>query len=410
MSYKFEPSRQTLNDLFDTPTSRYIIPKYQREYSWKKQQLEEYWKLIDSQDEIFIGTVIFYIEDNKKNKEIIDGQQRYITTIIASAALRDYFLEKYKLTKDRNIEILAEDIHEGYIGKRAPGRSVYQNYLEPGLSTKEYFNKEIQTYNSDFLKDNSTEIIKVKSKNNSTEESLIIEAYNYFKDQWKLFLKRNTEMQTFDHFKKRLDNCFVIRIEIDNYELAFDIFESVNDQGIRLGVSDLLKNQILKNIVNNPTSQKNAVTKWNEMINSISEVKISPQEFLRYYWASKYEYVSDKQLYKKIKKEIQQNSSNNWETFLETIVNEAEMIKNIYNYSLTSWMNYFNKGKIETQKFESSIDTFKKMKVKTWLILIMSIIRNHEKLTAHKVATIGASLEEFAGDIRSILDAKLKNL
>jgi hypothetical protein len=26
------------------------------------------------------------------------------------------------------------------------------------------------------------------------------------------------------------------------------------------------------------------------------------------------------------------------------------------------------------------------------------------------VATIGASLEEFAGDIRSILDAKLKNL
>ena len=28
----------------------------------------------------------------------------------------------------------------------------------------------------------------------------------------------------------------------------------------------------------------------------------------------------------------------------------------------------------------------------------------------HAVATIGASLEEFAGDIRSILDAKLKNL
>jgi uncharacterized protein with ParB-like and HNH nuclease domain len=298
MCYKFEPSKQTLNDLFEYPTSRYIIPKYQREYSWKKQQFEEYWKLINNDEEIFIGTVIFYVEDNKKNKEIIDGQQRYLTTLIAAAALRDVFLERFKLTKDNEIELYAEDIQEGYIGKRKPGSTEYQNYLEPGLTTKKYFNDEIQKFDRNFLNSNSTEIIKIKSPSNSIEESLIIEAYKYFKEQWNFFLKSKTDKQTFDFFKERLDNCFVIRIEIDNYELAFDIFESVNDQGIRLGVSDLIKNQILKNIDNDPSSQQNGVNKWNDMINFISEVKIHPQEFLRYYWASKYGYSSDKQLYK----------------------------------------------------------------------------------------------------------------
>lgn len=151
MSYKFEPTKQTLNDLFDYPTSKYIIPKYQREYSWEKQQLEEFWKLIVSDEEIFIGTVIFYVEDSKKNKEIIDGQQRYLTTIISASALRDVFLEKFKITKDNKIELFAEDLQEGYIGKRKPGTNDYQNYLEPGLTTKKYFNDEIQILNKDFI-------------------------------------------------------------------------------------------------------------------------------------------------------------------------------------------------------------------------------------------------------------------
>jgi len=385
MSYKFEPTKQTLNSLFGYPTSKYIIPKYQREYSWKKQQLEEFWKLILSDEEIFIGTVIFYIEDSNKNKEIIDGQQRYLTTIIAASALRDVFFEKFKKTKDSQIEIFANDIQEGYIGKREPGTNHYQNYLEPGLTTKTYFNSEIQTLNKSFLSDSSLEIIKSKSQNNSTEENLIIDGYNYFKDQWRLFLKSNTDKYTFDYFRLRLDKCFVIRIEIDSYELAFDIFESVNDQGIRLGVSDLLKNQILKNIDSKPASQQSAVEKWNEMINFISEVKMTPQEFLRYYWASKYGYVSDKQLYKKIKREIKQSMSNDWDAFLDIILDESEMINNIYNYNLDSWIKFLDKKKIECEKFENSIETLKKIKVKTWLIIIISIIRNNKKLSSHNV-------------------------
>ena len=390
MSYKFDPSKQSLSDLFDRPNeTKYIIPKYQREYSWKKQQLEEYWKLIDDKDEIFIGTMIFYVEINKKNiksKEIIDGQQRYLTTIIAAAALRDLFLEEFKRTKDDDILTLAKDTQNDYISRRISGTKEYINYLEPGLSTLKYFNSEIQKFDEDFFKNANDTIEKIKN-NNTKEESLIIDAYKYFKDNWIIESKNIGLKNLFSHFKQRLGCCFVIRIEIDTYELAFDIFESVNEKGIRLGVSDLIKNIILRYLPSDPKSQALGVEKWNEMIAFLYDSKISPQEFLRYYWASKYEYISDKQLYKKINLEVKNNMSSNWNLFLEMINKEAQIISSIYN-AQTDWIKYLGISKQESFKFIYSINVFKNIKAKTWLVLILCIIRNNDKLKHHKVEYI----------------------
>jgi len=392
MSYKFDPSKQSLSDLFDRPNeTKYIIPKYQREYSWKKQQLEEYWKLIDDIDEIFIGTMIFYVEINKKNiksKEIIDGQQRYLTTIIAAAALRDLFLEEFKRTKDDDILTLAKDTQNDYISIRISGTKDYINYLEPGLSTLKYFNNEIQKFDEDFLKNANDTIEKVKN-NNTKEESLIIDAYKYFKDNWIVESKNIGLKNLFSHFKQRLGSCFVIRIEIDTYELAFDIFESVNEKGIRLGVSDLIKNIILRYLPSDPKSQSLGVEKWNEMIAFLYDSKVTPQEFLRYYWASKYEYISDKQLYKKINLEVKNNMSSNWNLFLDMINKEAQIISNIYSIQ-TDWIKYLGISKQESYKFVYSINVFKNIKARTWLVLILSIIRNNDKFKHFKVEFIPA--------------------
>lgn len=385
MGNKFEPTKQTFNNLFEQPTSRYIIPKYQREYSWKKQQLEEYWKLIDSEDEIFLGTMIFHIDDNVKDKEIIDGQQRYITTIIASASLRDVLLEKYKETGDISFNELAKDIQNDYIGKRKSGTNQYQNFLEPGLTTVKYFKDEIQFFDDNFINSNVSVIEKIKLKSNTSEELLIIDAYKFFKEKWVNSINSSSAISVFHHFKNRLDKWFVIRIEIDDYDLAFDIFESVNDQGLRLGVSDLIKNQILKYLPNTLSDQSKGVEKWNEMISYLGEVKITAQEFLRYYWASKYGYISDKQLYKNIKHNIEVKFAKNWNSFLETIRAESEVVKNIYTYSLQDWVKSLEKQQTVVQKFDYSINVLRNIKAKTWLVLILSIIRNQKKLNSLKV-------------------------
>ena len=66
---------------------KYIIPRYQREYSWEKEQLEEFWDDITKQikfnydnyqtSEYFIGSLVL-IGDDELGTEfyVVDGQQR----------------------------------------------------------------------------------------------------------------------------------------------------------------------------------------------------------------------------------------------------------------------------------------------------------------------------------------------
>ena len=84
----------------------YKVPRYQREYSWTKQQLEDFYSDIVSNiikeegcyktQEYFFGTVILVGNMEKPNEaiEIIDGQQR-ITTI--TILLLQYFCQYYRI-------------------------------------------------------------------------------------------------------------------------------------------------------------------------------------------------------------------------------------------------------------------------------------------------------------------------
>ena len=74
----------------------FIIPRYQRPYEWKKEQLEEFWSdLVNNKNTYFIGNLIFNTSNlqSKNQMEIIDGQQRLLTITIFYSAI-------YNIAKD----------------------------------------------------------------------------------------------------------------------------------------------------------------------------------------------------------------------------------------------------------------------------------------------------------------------
>lgn len=111
MSTKFEPSKQTINDLYFNPGIRYRVPKYQRPYSWDIVRLESFLDTILENRSTFIGTVVYNTVD-PQFKEIIDGQQRYLTITILAAALRNLFLEEEKKNRTTKEEKIASHINE----------------------------------------------------------------------------------------------------------------------------------------------------------------------------------------------------------------------------------------------------------------------------------------------------------
>ena len=79
---------KSVNAVF-SPNNKYIVPRFQREYSWETSQVDDFWNDIVQQikceageakhSEYFIGCVVLIGEDSKPDFIIVDGQQRMTT-------------------------------------------------------------------------------------------------------------------------------------------------------------------------------------------------------------------------------------------------------------------------------------------------------------------------------------------
>mgnify|MGYP003990649227 FL=1 len=73
---------------------QYEIPQFQRDYSWKKDQIQEFWEdawdvHIDHVEDYFFGPMVLIKTSTHEPLKIVDGQQRTITLTILMILIRD---------------------------------------------------------------------------------------------------------------------------------------------------------------------------------------------------------------------------------------------------------------------------------------------------------------------------------
>ena len=136
----FEAKDKKLKEiLFGNLNLYYKIPRYQRPYAWSEEQIAEYWNdLLADNQTYFLGSFIFNTQfEDEGFIEVIDGQQRLLTTTIFISVLRDICYELNEkgtgdLFQRQNIAFEDED-----------GNQTYR--LMPGDSTRPFFEKYIPT-------------------------------------------------------------------------------------------------------------------------------------------------------------------------------------------------------------------------------------------------------------------------
>lgn len=78
--------QETILSLFDSSQKSYIIPVYQRAYSWEEEQwnafIEDLVEQTEGENSYFYGNILLEIIKKGKEYEIIDGQQRLTTLTI----------------------------------------------------------------------------------------------------------------------------------------------------------------------------------------------------------------------------------------------------------------------------------------------------------------------------------------
>lgn len=217
-----EAREATLLKFFkDNQNNQFVIPIYQRVYSWGKEQCEQLWDDIikiggnDKMNGHFIGSILYVLDGNTHSNNpllIIDGQQRLTTITLLLIALRNHSSDEVK-------------------------RKEIESYL---INSGNDGDKKFRLILSESDKDTLLSLID-KNKRKPSEPSVkIMENFKLF-EKW---ISENTgKLET---IFKGLDKLMIVWIALkkgkDDPQL---IFESMNSKGIELTQADLIRNYII---------------------------------------------------------------------------------------------------------------------------------------------------------------------
>lgn len=394
----------------------YKVPRYQREYSWTKQQLEDFYSDIVSNvikeegsyktQEYFFGTVILVGNMEKPNEaiEIIDGQQRITTITIFLSVLSD-ILYNY----DDNLSTL---LWKYIIAQDNDGK--FYNVVE-NETAYPYFQNKIQMRNikpeDDKKKDTYPRVdsntIEDLEKELSTEEELIKEAHDFFREKLEdedlsAPIFKDSSLNKIEKLKlvrdQLLGSTFVYIIS-ENVNDVNVIFENINSKGLQLSALDLIKNEIFS-VQNETVPLDEAKRIWSNIKKNLRHdgEYISVQKFYRYFWLSRYTYSTERDLYKKFKNKINRKEYMNFLKGLEMASKDyAHITRPRHEYFRNSSKGN-NVGKDDLEYFVKSLEFLQNiLNIEQVQVLLITLVDKYNSglLSFKNMKSMVKFLEEF---------------
>lgn len=290
--------KNTSNDTFGRLMGNglhYEVPKYQRDYSWDKEQWSDLWydlmQMIEEKDSHYMGYLVLQTADDK-NYQIIDGQQRLTTLCVLILAVVDTLLKLPGTDKEKeDNEKRAANIRSTYIGNM-------------DMLTLTSVNKLVLNRNNDhFYRTYLSTLQEMPKRGLKASEKLLKSAFETFKAYLGAQYKTAEELVIF--VDNLVNNIFFTVITVTDELNAFKVFETLNARGVQLSSSDLLKNYIFSVANTNDLHQTKLdelENMWAEIADILKESQIS--DYLRFYWNSTHKTIRKNQLYKTIRNEI----------------------------------------------------------------------------------------------------------
>ncbi len=287
-------NKTTILDLLNGK-KQYIVPIFQRIYSWKIDNCKQFFKDIEilikaeaKNKEHFIGSIVEINHENYSGTlptySVIDGQQRLTTSILFILALIDSFKE----------EIIPEEIKEIYLTNT--------------------HRKDNQKYKI-LLIDEDMKVLKKlinnEKINKSDEDSNIFKNFNFFRDE--IIASGNS----FDEFINTMGKLTVVLIDLDpNMDNPQLIFESINSTGLSLSQGDLIKNFILIDL--SPDEQIDIYEKyWKEIEEKLTKYNQLDMFFKHYLSIKNSKIANEKNIYQEFKKFKNQETKSTIEVIIE---------------------------------------------------------------------------------------------
>ncbi|HEF5709406.1 TPA: DUF262 domain-containing protein [Bacillus cereus] len=254
----------------------------------------------------FLSTLLRPLKLNKKELREYLTQQITQKLLIGDSKINETIKEK-KIDSEREYHIEYKKL---------------QNIRQGNLQYSElpYFEK-VLLQSIDELE---SELFLIKQNTLSATQRNIHEAksytYNFMKDMETLDIVRFID--------QLLSKVAVVKLTTNDFSSAYRIFETINERGLGLSPEDLLKNLILKGIID--IDSRNTISNiWDEFKNTFlnkAEGKyiVGIPTFLKHYIMSKEEYISKNSIFKFFKDKYGDKDQNEIEILVNELLDHAK--------------------------------------------------------------------------------------
>ena len=295
MAKNIEPKLKKIGDYLRLEDETvFMIPEYQRAYSWGTENCDKLWQDInnfvesESKDRYFFGTIIINCQENDTKYGLIDGQQRTTTFLLLlkallvriniaigrtaddedSASLCRGLQERRRKIMGILYKAETEDISDkpdfakdAEICRR---RMILENF-----SINEQYKKELQTIlrAADYATAEAN-VVKIKYKQKDNRYTNFFRNFKFFHQK----ISELSDSQLNSIAKSITDNCEVIEIKSWQVEQAITMFNSLNSDGLPLYDSDIISAKLYAAAEKRGEEQQFAAL-WKQLHDRVSELE-----------------------------------------------------------------------------------------------------------------------------------------
>ena len=349
-----------LLEFLEGARKRFIIPVYQRNYDWKKENCKQLFDDLvsvvkEEKSTHFFGSIVSY-SHSRDEVVLIDGQQRITTVSLILIAMINAMKKGVYVPEDARLAEILEDTY--IVDKyRKEERKVR---LKPFRDDCTAFDKLIYSDEKDYV-----------------QESKVTINYKYFYDR----IVQGQELKA-DDLYKAIDSLEIIDIELepqhgDNPQL---IFESLNSTGLDLTEADKVRNYVLMNLT--PEIQE---TYYDKYWNRIEKLSINELDsFIRNYLTIKTGVIPNiKKIYFAFK-EYTKNTDD-----IEDVLQDMYVYADIFNKIKT-----YNVGDKDTNEIAKRLDLLD-MTVAYPFLMAFLVYAGEVSLPMSEIKAVLSCIESF---------------
>lgn len=275
----------------------YTVPKYQRAYAWEYEEINDFLgdlencfnkRLSGNPIDHFFGGIVCVVHKVKGSRgqnsyELVDGQQRLATIVLLVSCILDNY-QKLKLEANQSNDNLNEGIIIDRIEEwqtrfvqfnlEVNRKSTLYDVLTLSGADELFFKNLVLGNNPSPSRDSHKRMLDAKNK--------ISEKVNFLTKDTNLV----NRIDKLEIIQQIIEIDFsIIRIETENRDNAYRLFQVLNNRGKSLTEGDLLRARTLELLEGHTVQQDNAVKYWDQILSDAPNVT---SNFLRYIYSSHY--------------------------------------------------------------------------------------------------------------------------